>query len=112
MSKELKVVNPFYVALLPVGVVFAITACAYGVMAVKMLKPDAAALDPSAPLTLVSFLDRHGFTVLMVEVALLAVTTCAAIFTDDYWTGRAQARAERKTAASAADEAAPGQEEP
>jgi hypothetical protein len=29
--------------------------------------------------------DEHGFSVMMVELGLLAITTFAAIATDEYW---------------------------
>jgi len=95
MTSEPKATNPFYILLMLVGVIFALTACAYGVMAVKMLKPAPETLDATAPLTLVTFLDRHGFRVLMAELGVLAVATFAAILTDDFWIRRAKAKAER-----------------
>lgn len=93
MSKEPKVTNPFYILLMIAGTIFGLTACAYFVMALRMKTPELADLDAAAPLTLVTFLDRHGVTVLMVELAVLAVTTFAAIGTDDFWTRRAKAKA-------------------
>lgn len=81
-----KKTNPFYVALLVVGIVFGITACAYGVMTVKMLRPEGADEVRSAGSGLLFFLDQHGFKVLGVELAVLAALTVAAISTDDYWT--------------------------
>ena len=92
MSKEPKVTNPFYILLMVAGVIFALTASAYFVMALRMKSPGAAELDESAPFTLVTFLDRHGMTVMIWELAALAVATFAAIGTDDFWTRRAKAR--------------------
>lgn len=79
-----KPVNPFYVLLVIVGVIFGLTACAYGVMTVKM--STAAGIAQSAGSPVVQFLSDHGLTLLLVEIAVLAVTTFAAIGTDSYWT--------------------------
>jgi hypothetical protein len=43
---------------------------------------------------LVAFLDRHGMTLMMVELGVLAVVTFATIGTDGYWTRRAAAKQE------------------
>jgi hypothetical protein len=80
-----KAINPFYTLLVVVGVVFAITACAYGVMTVRGLDPHRVGEGG-----LVSLMDRHGMTIMIVEIALLAVLTVAAIGTDEFWTRRAQ----------------------
>lgn len=79
-----KPANPFYVLLVIVGVVFGLTACAYGVMTVKM--STAAGIAENAGSPIVQFLSKHGLTVLMVQIALLALTTFAAMATDSYWT--------------------------
>jgi len=78
--------NPFYVAALPVGVIFALTACSYMVMAYRGLDPHQA--DEGG---LVGLMDQHGLAILLVELALLAVLTFAAIGTDGYWTRRFEA---------------------
>jgi hypothetical protein len=75
-----KPVNPFYVALLPVGVVFAVTACAYGVMTLHELDPRR-----TNPSELIALMDRHGLVLMVVELALLGVLTVAAIASDDFW---------------------------
>jgi hypothetical protein len=72
--------NPFYALLVAVGVAFALTACAYGVMTVRGLDPHAA--DEEG---LVGLMDRHGLTIMAVELALLAVLTVLAIATDECW---------------------------
>jgi hypothetical protein len=77
--------NPFYVLLVIAGVVFCVTASAYGVMTVKGLHPDIAAQQGASGLLLLAWLDEHGFRLLMGELAVLAVFTFAAIGTDDYW---------------------------
>lgn len=75
--------NPFYVLLVVVAIVFAITACCYGVMTLKNLDPVMARSSPSHGL--LNFMDRHGVSALLAEVALLAILTFAAIFTDGFW---------------------------
>jgi hypothetical protein len=78
-----KPVNPFYVAALPVGVIFAITACSYMVMAYRGLNPHHA-----NETGLVGLMDRHGMAILLVELAILGALTIAAISTDGFWTRR------------------------
>lgn len=85
-----KVFNPFYPLLVVAGLAFAITACAYGVMTVKTLQPAGAEEVRQAGTGLLYFLDRHGLTLLLSELAALAVFTFAAIGTDDFWTRRAE----------------------
>ena len=100
MAQQKKAINPFYVLLVIAGVAFALSACAYGVMAVKMLhaaNPAGAAgstqkSDDSLNQdgNLMEFLDQHGTTLLLVEIAILAVCTFAAIATDGFWIRRAE----------------------
>ena len=73
--------NPFYVAALPVGVLFVITACAYAVMTVQGLDPQREQEG-----RLVGLLARHGTMIFVVELAVLGILTIAAIATDEYWT--------------------------
>lgn len=83
-----KPTNPFYAVLVVAGVAFTITACAYGVMTVRGMR---GATEPAAS-GLISFLERHGFRLLMIELGVLAIATVLAMATDDYWTRRGQAR--------------------
>lgn len=85
---ERKSSNPFYGLLVVVGVVFTVTACAYGVMTVRGLKPDETEATPSG---LMTFLDRHGMPLLMGELGVLALTTFLAMATDDFWSRRGKA---------------------
>lgn len=82
--------NPFYVLLILVGIAFCITACAYGVMTVRGLH-DGAAMGANVSTTesgerLMEWLDKNGFRLMMIEIAILAVCTFSAIATDEYWT--------------------------
>lgn len=79
--------NPFYVAALPVGVIFALTACSYMVMAYRGLDPHQR--ENSG---LVWLMDEHGMAIMLVELAVLAVLTFAAIGTDGYWTRRFESK--------------------
>ena|SRR5687768_957789 len=81
-----KPTNPFYLALLPVGTVFAITAFSYGVMAFR-------GLDPHVPIDegLPGLMNQYGLPIMAVELVLLAILTFTAIGTDDFWTRRFEA---------------------
>ena len=50
--------NPFYSLLVVIGVVFAMTACAYGVMTVRKIRDP----RPANPHPLIETLDEHGIT--------------------------------------------------
>jgi hypothetical protein len=71
--------------------VFAITACAYGVMTVRGLDPHAA--DEEG---LVGLMDRHGLVIMAGELVALGILTALAIGTDDFWTRRATNDGESK----------------
>jgi hypothetical protein len=86
-----KPVNPFYVLLVIAGVVFCVTASAYGVMTVQGLNPEHAAEQSERGQLLLAWLDAHGYRLLMGELAVLAVFTFAAIGTDDFWSRRVAA---------------------
>jgi hypothetical protein len=96
--------NPFYWLLVAAGVAFSVTACAYSVMAVRQLHAaDATTLGLDAHLAnseagsgngissggrLMEFLRSHGDRLLIGELAVLGLATCAAIGSDSYWSGR------------------------
>lgn len=103
MEARRKPFNPFYFLLVIAGVVFTLTACAYGVMTVRDLRATAppAADEPGGPL--LDLLRRRGFEILMAEIGVLAVTTVGAMGTDDYWRRRAvRADQAARTSGSAA----------
>lgn len=99
MAKK-KPVNPFYAALVVVGIAFAITACAYGVMTVRLLDPRSAGEGG-----LVGLMNSYGVTIMLVELGLLAVLTVAAISMDDYFVRRAE-QANQRTGESPPSESA------
>lgn len=76
--------NPFYALLVVVGVVFAVTATAYGVMTVRKLRHPQ---EPN-PHPLIEALDEHGAYLLMGELAVLAAASVAAMATDSFWIRR------------------------
>ena len=80
MAAPKKPTNPFYVALLIVGTVFATTACAYGVLMVLKQDPRRTIDSP-----LLTFLDQRGLYVLVIELVLLGLCTFAAIGSEEYW---------------------------
>jgi hypothetical protein len=81
-----KPTNPFYVASLPVGVCFVVTACAYVVMTMRGLDPRLA-----NEAGLVGVMNHHGVLIMMAELAVLGVFTVAAIASDDFWVRRFEA---------------------
>jgi hypothetical protein len=88
----MKIINPFYSALLVVGLAFALTTCAYTVMSFREL-------DPFAPeeQELIAVMKNHGLLILVSQLSLLGVLTVAAIGSDDYWTKRADSKTTPKT---------------
>ncbi|MCE9604461.1 MAG: hypothetical protein K8U03_06090 [Planctomycetia bacterium] len=87
--------NPFYLLLVIAGTAFCISACAYGVLAMRSLRPDrqvtSARTVVEPPHPLMSFLERDGEKLLLGELAFLALFSFAAMATDGYWTRRAVA---------------------
>ena len=88
MAKKAGGVNPFYVLLVLIGIAFTLTACAYGVMAFKVVRTKERAADQPAGAALLTYLDEHGAFLMTVELALLAACTAAAMATDRYWIRR------------------------
>jgi hypothetical protein len=80
MAKARESVNPFYVLLVFVGIVFLVTACAYGVMAYRAISPQVARQEKPHPLT--AFLDEHGVELMGGELAFLAAASFAAMGLD------------------------------
>jgi len=95
VQRSQKFANPFYGLLLASGIVFALTAVSYGVMAFREARPPAAGAEGAARAAdhpLFVWMSQHGETALMTELAFLAVFTFAAIGTDEYWQERTQRR--------------------
>jgi hypothetical protein len=84
MVQRSRAKNPFYVLLIVSGVAFTVTACAYGVMTVRGLRPETALADDQLS-GLLPFLDRHGGKLMLAEIAVLAAASLMAMLTEDYW---------------------------
>lgn len=93
MDSTRKASNPFYVLLVLAGILFCVTACAYGVMTVRHLNEsrDVDVVESDHPL--LRFLDEYGFPTIIAELAVLGLTTVLAIVTDVFWSRRAGRRA-------------------
>lgn len=91
MQRSQKFANPFYGLLLAAGLLFALTAVSYGVMAFRESRPPAADAPAAAaePHPLMVWMSAHGEKALLAELGFLAVFTFAAIGTDSYWQRRA-----------------------
>ena len=76
--------NPFHALLVVVSVVFTLSACAYGVMAVRNMNPGQQTPGPGDGHLLIEMLDRYGAYILLIELAVLAIVVAAAIGTEAY----------------------------
>lgn len=90
MTRRFAAINPFYPLLVLAGSAFAITALAYGIMALKAMSPAGSGSEHS----LLVFLDRHGMALMAVELGLLAASSLLAMATDSYWSPRPAAAPE------------------
>ena len=94
MNKKAAAPNPFYALLVVVGVVFSLTACAYGMMAVRGVKAGGAAgevPESESAAGMLHFLDQHGAKLLGAEIIALALATVGAMASDSWWSWRAAA---------------------
>jgi uncharacterized membrane protein len=74
--------NPFYVLLIGAGIIFSVTACAYGVMAFRALKMGAPQVEAEGAGGLLVVLDQHGGLIMTVELVALAIFTFSAMALD------------------------------
>jgi hypothetical protein len=96
VAKQRQPFNPFYAALVIVGVAFTITACGYAVMMVRAARPsDSTAASNGG---LMALLEKRGMEIMGLEVLLLAVATVGAIGLDQ-WRSRDTFRAAERPAA-------------
>ena len=84
-----KPINPFYVLLVLVGIVFCVTASAYGLMTFRATQADATALAADQAHPLWAMMDSYGTWALVGELVVLGICTFGAIGTDEYWAARA-----------------------
>jgi hypothetical protein len=93
--------NPFYLLAMLFGIVFAITACAFGVMMLKSIRPEGLPESGAPGHGLMDLLSQHGTAILTAELAGLAVFTLPAIYLDHLRGRREVARRERSVADAA-----------
>lgn len=72
--------NPFYAILGVVGFLFTITAAAYCISVLRGIRPETARTGGGHALE--RLMDDHGTTILVTEIAVLAVATIGAIWLD------------------------------
>jgi hypothetical protein len=84
VAKPQEPINPFYVLVVLVGVVFVVTTFAYGTMAYR-----AVAQKDESP-GLMSMLDEHGVSILSGELAVLGLVTFGAMWLDGVRTRRTE----------------------
>ena len=93
--EEKKSANPYYVALVILGILFAVTASAYGVMMLVSIREAGMAITAGPSLAdqhpMMQFMDQHGFRLMLWELGLLALATVLVITTDSLRERRAEA---------------------
>jgi hypothetical protein len=77
--------NPFYALLVVAGLVFVVTAFAYGFMAFQAVNAVRAEAGRHAAHPLFQWLRANGDAALLGELGVLAVLTVGAIATDRFW---------------------------
>lgn len=86
-----KAKNPFYVLLGIAGTVFGLTAIAYAMMAaIAQFDPARGMEMMEAEQGLLPLMHRHGVSMLVVELIVLAILTVLAIGTDSFWDRRGE----------------------
>jgi hypothetical protein len=88
--------NPFYILLVPVGVAFVVTAFAYGFMAFQAVNATRAEAGRYVSHPLFQWLRAHGDATMLIELAVLAVLTVAAIAADSWFARQDAAQAEKR----------------
>jgi hypothetical protein len=84
MAKR-KAFNPFYPLLVLTGVLFTVTAFAYGLLLYRLLHPALVVAGPEDGGSLMVLMHRHGTSLLVIELAALATFALLAMATDRYW---------------------------
>lgn len=101
--------NPFYAILGIVGFAFTITAAAYCVSVLRGIRPAGGAAGGESH-ALDRLMDDHGTTILVAEIAVLAIATVGAIWLDHVAGERIRRERAAREAAPAADAPAAGPE--
>ena len=100
MAKSKQSFNPFYFLAMLFGIAFTITACAYGVMMLKSIRPEGLPRPGQPGSGLMDLLSQRGIAILAVELTGLAIFSIAAIWLDHVRGRREVARHERETQVS------------
>lgn len=113
VAKTKQPFNPFYALLLVAGILFAVSACAYGVMAFTAVKNGRIVEGPSSSQRLLVFLDDHGGKLLTGELLVLAIATVGVMYWDQRAAGRSpeQGPAEERPAGAGRTETPPRESE-
>jgi hypothetical protein len=87
--------NPLYGIVVIVGVLFTVTAFAYGVMAYREigipLESGSSELKSPTNSVLTEFMDKNGVQLMGWEVVLLAIASVLAMWSDKYWSAAGHA---------------------
>ncbi len=75
---------------IPTGAVFCVTAFAYGFMAFQQVNAGRSTAMRNVDHPLYAWLNAHGTTAILIELAVLAVLTVGAITTDSWWAGNSK----------------------
>ena len=76
--------NPFYNLLIVAGTLFAVTACAYGLMILEATHNGAQQQVETSPHPLFGWLRQYGDIAMIIELILMVSLTVAAITMDGY----------------------------
>ena len=88
MARQKEPINPFYLLVVVVGMVFLITAFGYGAMSYRAIAPRGGQAPAAHPL--MAFLDANGMQMMAVELVLLGAATCGAMWLDRFRSQRDQ----------------------
>jgi hypothetical protein len=72
--------NPFYIVLGVVGFLFTITAASYCLSVLRGIRPESATAQRAHPLE--ELMDRHGTSLLVGQLVVLAIATVGAVAVD------------------------------
>jgi hypothetical protein len=97
MAKSKQPFNLFYFLAMMFGIAFTITACAFGLMMLKSIRPDGLPRPGQPGSGLMDLLSQHGVAILAVEVSGLAILSLAAIWLDHVRGRREVSRRRRET---------------
>ncbi len=94
MAKQKEPINPFYTLVVLLGVLFAITAFAYGTMAYRAVAQEESGRN------LMTLLDEHGAMILTVELGLLGLATFGVMWLEGVYSRRKESSQEKPASPS------------